>query len=114
MSADREPFITLANGRIRCARCQAVSKLAKRQCLCPAVKGKRVCRIHGGKSTGPRTEEGRKRCAAAKTIHGWDTRQIRAETRKKMAELNELEGLARLAGMISGPRRRGRKPNGND
>jgi hypothetical protein len=46
------------------------------------MRGKRVCRVHGGKSTGPRSEQGRERCAAAKTIHGWETRQkrqIRAE-----------------------------------
>ena len=28
------------------------------------------CRMHGGKSTGPRTEGGRRRCAAANWKHG--------------------------------------------
>lgn len=29
------------------------------------------CRLHGGKSTGPRTEEGRKRCKMARWKHGY-------------------------------------------
>ena len=92
-SSDREPFITLASGRIRCRRCQASSKRTKRQCAAPAVREKRVCRFHGGKSTGPKTEEGRKRCASAKTVHGGETRAIRAARPAKMAELRELARL---------------------
>ena len=112
MTTDKEPFISLAGGRIRCARCQAMSKRTKLQCGAPAMRGKTCCRIHGGKSTGPRTEAGRKRCAAARTVYGNETRAIRAQRGKKMAELKELEHLARVAGMISGPRRRGRKLKG--
>ena len=89
-SADREEFIILAAGRIRCRRCQALSKRTKRQCGAPAIKGKRVCRFHGGKSTGPITEEGRKRCGIAKTVHGGETRAIRAARPTKMAELKVL------------------------
>ena len=33
-------------------RCQAKSKRHGGQCGGPAMKGKRVCQIHGGKSTG--------------------------------------------------------------
>jgi len=33
-----------------------------------------VCRFPGGKSTGPRTQAGLERCAAAKILHGQDTR----------------------------------------
>jgi len=43
--------------------------------------------IHGGKSTGPVTEAGRKRCGSAKTLHGRETRAKRSET---MAELKVL------------------------
>ena len=74
------------------------------------MRGKNVCRIHGGLSTGPRTTEGRKRCAAAKRIHGNETRAKRAEYRAKMAELWMLEEQARAMGMIVGPRTAGRKP----
>ena len=91
--SDREPFMTLAGGRIRCGRCQATSKRTKLQCGAPAIKGKRVCRFHGGKSTGPKTDEGRMRCGIAKTVHGGETRAIRAKRAQKMAELKKLEQI---------------------
>ena len=91
--SDREPFMTLAAGRIRCSRCQALSKRTKRQCGAPAVRGMRVCRFHGGKSKGPKTKEGRKRCGIAKTVHGGETRAIRAARPAKIAELKELGAI---------------------
>jgi len=91
--SDREPFMTLASGRIRCRRCQALSKRTKRQCGAPAIRGKRCCRLHGGLSTGPKTKEGRKRCAIAKTVHGGETRAIRTARPAKMAELKVLEKI---------------------
>ena len=91
--SDREPFITLAAGRIRCSRCQALSKRTKRQCGAPAIRGKRVCRFHGGKSTGPLTTAGRERCASAKRVHGGETRAIRAARPALMAELKVLEKI---------------------
>lgn len=50
-------------------KCQAHSRSGK---LCGnfAVKGKKVCKLHGGWSTGPKTEEGRERIRQARTIHG--------------------------------------------
>ena len=33
-------------------RCQAIAKSTGKRCGNPAMKGKRVCYIHGGKSTG--------------------------------------------------------------
>jgi hypothetical protein len=102
-------FLTMG-GRIRCIQCKAQSKRTKQQCRAPAMKGKAVCRTHGGLSTGPKTKAGRIRCAAAKTLHGRETRQQRAETSFKLAELYELEVMARAAGVIKGPRVRGRRP----
>ena len=43
--------------------------------------------FHGGKSTGPVTLEGKRRCAEAKTIHGRETRVIRKVRAEKLAEL---------------------------
>ena len=83
-------FVT-AGGRIRCLQCQAKSKRTKLQCAAPALKGKRVCKTHGGRSTGPKTEAGRKRCAAAKTIHGRETREARTERSLASARLAVLE-----------------------
>jgi hypothetical protein len=76
------------------------------------MKGKEVCRTHGGLSTGPKTKEGRARCAAAKAVHGRETREKRAYRSTKMAELYELEMLGRKIGLISGPKTPGRKPKG--
>ena len=97
----QEEWLTTAGGSIRCRRCQAMSKRTQKQCGSPAMQGKRVCRIHGGKSTGPKTEAGRQRCAEAKTIHGWETRAIRTERQKKLAELRGLERLLIAKGLIA-------------
>ena len=48
-------FLTMG-GRIRCIQCKAQSKRTKLQCRAPAMKGKAVCRTHGGLSTGPKTK----------------------------------------------------------
>ena len=100
-----------AGGRIRCRQCKARSKRTKVQCQAPAVKGKLVCQSHGGLSTGPKTEQGRKRCAEAKTVHGGETREIRAERGRKFAELHRLVDLGNAVGLFE-PKAtmRGRKP----
>ncbi len=51
-------------------RCNAHSKRTGERCRQPAMKMKEVCRLHGGKSTGPRTVEGRQRIRASKVMHG--------------------------------------------
>jgi hypothetical protein len=82
------------------ARCQAKSKRSGVQCRKPAVRGKTVCRTHGGASTGPKTQQGRERCAQAKTVHGWETREIRRKRADKLRELRELEWAMLAFGMI--------------
>ncbi|MFM6991601.1 MAG: HGGxSTG domain-containing protein [Rhodoferax sp.] len=101
---------TTAGGRINCAQCQAQSKRTKQQCRAPASKGMTKCRFHGGVSTGPKTTDGRARCAAAKTVHGFETRKTRTERAEGMRRLRNLEELGHLLDIISGPRTRGRKP----
>jgi hypothetical protein len=39
-------------------------------CRAPAIHGRARCRMHGGRSTGPRTPEGLARLRAARTLHG--------------------------------------------
>jgi len=39
-------------------RCQALDRKTGKQCEREAVEGKRVCEIHGGLSTGQKTELG--------------------------------------------------------
>jgi hypothetical protein len=81
-------------------RCQARSKHSGCQCRKAAMTGKRVCRTHGGASTGPRTAAGRARCAEVKTIHGWETRAKREVRAEKLRELHELEQWMKGAGLI--------------
>jgi hypothetical protein len=103
--------LLIADGRIKCRQCKARSKRTGLQCKAPAMKGKLVCRAHGGLSKGPKTEQGRKRCAAAKTVHGNETRAKRAERSRKSAELHELVDLGNAVGLFE-PKAvlRGRKP----
>ena len=82
--------VTIAAGRITAPRCQAKAKHSQQQCRKAAMRGKRVCRVHGGKSTGPVTEDGRKRCANAKTMHGYETRTARQYRTKKFREMKAL------------------------
>ena len=106
-----EQTLTTLGGRVTCRRCQAKSKRTKLQCSAPALKGKRVCKTHGGRSTGPKTEAGRQRCAEAKTIHGRETREVRTERSLASARLAVLEEVGFLLGFMNGTRTRGRKPN---
>jgi hypothetical protein len=84
-----DSHITLLGGRISVPRCQALSKRSKLQCGKTALSGKSVCMFHGGKSTGPVTKLGRQRCAAAKTIHGFETRAKREYRAKKFVEIRQ-------------------------
>jgi hypothetical protein len=49
--------------------------------------GKTKCKFHGGMSTGPATNEGKLRCAQAKTVHGNETRKDRQVHRLAMKRL---------------------------
>ena len=101
----------IAGGRIACNQCQAMSKRSRQRCKAPAMRGKAVCRTHGGLSTGPRTEAGRKRCAQSKTIHGRETRKERTERSLASARLAALESVGFAIGLMSGSRTRGRRPD---
>ena len=106
----KQTWLLTAGNKIHCRRCQATSKRTRLQCGAPAMSGKNVCRFHGGRSTGPRTEAGKARIAAAMTVHGNSTRQARRELSEELAYLAMLEQTGRLVGLITGPRSRGRRP----
>ena len=81
-------------------RCGARTR-AGTPCQRPAVKETGRCTRHGGKSTGPRTEAGRARIAAAQTTHGRLTKAKRAAAKRNAAvgrqiraELTEIEAWA--------------------
>lgn len=76
-------------------RCGARTRSAS-SCRQPAMPNGR-CRLHGGKSTGPRTAEGRERCAAARTTHGQrtaDAQEFRQLIRAVKARRKTLVELA--------------------
>lgn len=88
-------------------RCGAKTK-AGAPCQRAAVKRTGRCTRHGGKSTGPRTEEGRARIAAAQTKHGRLTKEKRAEARQRAqlgreirAELRAIEREAIAMGHLA-------------
>jgi len=87
-------------GAVQTPRCQARSKRSTEQCRKAAMRGKRVCRTHGGTSTGPKTAAGRAKCAEAKTIHGRETREKRRMRADKLRELRLMERVMIEAGMI--------------
>jgi hypothetical protein len=62
----------------------------------PAMRNGR-CRMHGGKSTGPRTAEGLERSRKARWRHGHDSAEAKAERREARASVRFLREL--LAGM---------------
>ena len=92
-------------------RCAAVFKDTGQRCAAVATTGKKTCPRHGGKSTGPKTTEGRQRCAAAKLIHGQETTTMRMERSLASARLALLESVGYALGMMTGNRTRGRRPD---
>ena len=104
-------FLT-AGGRITCKQCEGTSRRTKERCKAPAAKNKTRCRFHGGrKFSGPKTIEGQRRCAAAKTVHGYETRDTRNERSLASARLALLESIGFSIGLLKGTRTRGRKPD---
>ena len=82
----------------RAPRCQATSKQTRLQCARAAIPGRSKCRHHGGLSTGPKTTQGRARCAEAKTVHGNETRALRASHKAFRIRLAAIVELGRLCG----------------
>ncbi len=67
-----------------CARCGAKTR-SGRPCRSPAMKNGR-CRMHGGKSTGPRTEAGLERCRQANRKTGRHSK-VQTEYRRIVREI---------------------------
>ena len=65
-------------------RCLAKTRRGT-ECQKPAIKGRSRCQLHGGRSTGPKTPEGRARIAAANYKHGNRTKERLAEDKERAA-----------------------------
>jgi hypothetical protein len=88
-------------------RCGAKTRKGK-ECQRPANIRNGRCRVHGGASTGPRTEEGRARISEANLRHGRYTKdkieqkRINAEECKAIiAEIMEIEKALIYQGDLS-------------
>jgi len=99
------------NEVMQCILCTAVFKRTGQRCASLALAGKRTCARHGALSTGPRTPEGKKKCSAARTVHGRDTIAIRKERSLASARLAVLETVGFGLGLMEGNRTRGRRPD---
>jgi len=77
-------------------RCGARTR-AGGACQAPALHGRLRCRMHGGGSTGPRTEAGMARLRAARTIHGRCSATQRAWDRHILMTLRRARLLAEVA-----------------
>jgi hypothetical protein len=74
-----------------CPRCGARTRNGAK-CKAPAMANGR-CRMHGGKSTGPRTSEGLERMQRANTRHGnysQESRQLMRAVRMLAAEARRM------------------------
>ncbi len=70
-------------------------------CQCPAMRLRRRCRLHGGKSTGARTAEGLERIRQARTKHGFYSKAQKAERREAKRLARETRALiVQLLGLI--------------
>jgi hypothetical protein len=61
-------------------------------CRQPAMRNGR-CRLHGGLSTGPRTAEGRARCARVRRIHGFYSAEMVALRRAATAHCRYMDAF---------------------
>ena len=84
---------------LRAPRCGARTR-AGCPCRQPAMKNGR-CRLHGGLSTGPRTQEGRRRARTARLVHGYRSAALiglRSRAVHAARRLRALTAAARPAG----------------
>ena len=80
-------------------RCGAKTR-AGGACQNPAIGGRSRCKLHGGKSTGPRTPEGKARSIAAHTKHGRRSRAHVARVKAINAELRRITLECKRAGLL--------------
>jgi len=107
-------MLVTGGGKITCQRCTAMSKRSGEQCKKPALKLSQTqkCEFHGGRSTGPKTAEGKARQRAAVLKTGDYTKEAIEGRAGSMRVLAGLEDAMYILNMTTLPRTRGRKPLG--
>jgi hypothetical protein len=76
-------------------RCGARSKRTGKPCLGAAMPNGR-CKLHGGKSTGPRTREGLERSRRANWKHGHFSREAKAERARLRAAILAVRDMSKI------------------
>jgi hypothetical protein len=101
---DRKKLVDAGRGTRLGAKWPGQRCLAKTRkgtpCQNPVVTGRNRCRMHGGKSTGPRTPKGRARAAAAHTKHGRRSKAHVEKIKFINSELRRITNELRLGGFI--------------
>ena len=69
-------------------------------CQKPPIKGKKRCKLHGGRSSGPKSAEGKARIAKAHWKHGRRSKRFVEQRKKIWVELRAIERRMRLDGLI--------------
>ena len=69
-------------------RCLAKTRRST-ECQRPAITGSGRCRLHGGRSTGPRTQEGLARISGANLKHGRKTKERLAAAKARAQSVRE-------------------------
>jgi hypothetical protein len=86
------------------SRCGARSKRTGKPCRGAAMPNGR-CKLHGGKSTGPRTPEGLERSRRANWKHGHFSREAKAERSRVRAAMLALRDLCdSINSLLKNPR----------
>lgn len=98
MKANPKPWLYGPNWQGQ--RCEARTRRGT-PCQRPGNKTNGRCKLHGGRSSGPKTAEGVARLAASKTTHGRTTQVERAKAkhraevgREVMRAVKEIEAWA--------------------
>ncbi len=97
--ANPSNYFVVAPGTAResyAPRCQAKSKRTGLRCNGAACRGKRVCRIHGGASRGPKNTEN---CGKHFYKHGRETQAIRRHRKQKNAEFRVFARIIKEYGV---------------
>jgi hypothetical protein len=100
MTNSDKPYIPDWRNGLRAAnaapRCGAKTRRRGTPCQSPGMKNGR-CRIHGGKSTGPKTPEGIERIRKSQWKHGLRSAETIRQRKKGAAVRREIKRLAGLA-----------------
>jgi len=111
LSTKKERLI-LVFGRTSVQRCQASNKRGE-QYRKAAIQNKAVCRNHGGRSTGAKSEDGKRRSREANLHHGQRSVQGTLRAREDGVRIRQLTDAVRVLGLGANVKRvRGKWPEG--